>query len=957
MNEWLFAGGVAALAMLATAGLTPLAMVFAHRLGVLDQPEARKVHERPTPRTGGIAIAGGVSVAAAVGLGAAWLGWLEAESTQVTKMLLILVVSLFVFAVGLADDVRTVSSRFKTLVLIGAGMALCSGGVLLKAILFGELLNEALWFTWPSTILWVLVVTVAVNFIDGLDGLAAGLVALAGAVLSVYLLALGQPFMAIVPLALTGALAGFLIFNTHPARVFMGDSGSMFIGVVVGASMIWANGTIGTARGVILPALALSIPLLDTAVTMYRRKYMQRRSIFSAERGHIHHHLLDRGLSHRSAVVVLYAVSIAVVLLGALSMIADGWSSLGGFSLIGLLLWGTFRFAGSVRTSEMLEAFHRKRRADGQSQHYHRAFEAAQLDFRKATEFHSWWQACCRAAEGLDLHRLTLEVAARDGSTRELEWTATDAEAGAACMSAVVPMKDRRDDRLLHANVEVAATHSLESAGHRVALFSRLMADHGLYHVGRELRNGQATVTRETTPRLRETSEGDGQPSDGATTMPGRSSRRVAIVHDFLYTYAGAERVLEQMINEYPEADLFSLFDFLPDDQRDFIRHKPVNTTLIQKMPLASRKHRAYLPMMPLAIEQLDLSGYDLVISSSHLVAKGVITGPEQMHVCYCHSPARFAWDLQHEYLSQANIGFGPKGLITRSLLHYLRAWDIRSAMGVDSFISNSEFIARRIHKVYRRRAKVIYPPVDTSAFTPADERKDYYITASRLVPYKRIDLLVEAFNRMPHRRLLVIGDGPEREKIESLAGPNVSILGYQSTDRLRQMVGEAKAFMFAAEEDFGIVPVEAMAAGTPVIAYGAGGACETVVDGQTGLLFDRQHPAWVVDAVERFERQSERFDPAEVEAHAERFSIDRFRSEFRAEVESQWERFRATRTMHVTTPVAVEPTSSYGHANDHGQANGNGHAAAPTPADAPADAAKTSPPDPAKPGPMATAP
>ncbi len=226
---------------------------------------------------------------------------------------------------------------------------------------------------------------------------------------------------------------------------------------------------------------------------------------------------------------------------------------------------------------------------------------------------------------------------------------------------------------------------------------------------------------------------------------------------------------------------------------------------------------------MPLAIEQMNLSRYDMVISSSHCVAKGVVTGPDQLHISYVHTPMRYAWDAQHEYLAGTGLDRGLKGLYARWMLHKLRQWDVRTSHGVDSFVANSQFIARRIWKTYRRHARVIYPPVDTGAFSLSDRREEFYLTASRLVPYKKIEVLVEAFASMPGKRLVVIGDGPGWKGLRAKATPNVTLLGYQSTDALRDFIQRARAFLFASREDFGIVLVEAQAAGTPVIAFGQG--------------------------------------------------------------------------------------------------------------------------------------
>ena len=369
---------------------------------------------------------------------------------------------------------------------------------------------------------------------------------------------------------------------------------------------------------------------------------------------------------------------------------------------------------------------------------------------------------------------------------------------------------------------------------------------------------------------------------------------KVAIVHDWLVTYAGAERLLEEVINCFPEADLFAIVDFVPQNERGFLKDKPVKTSFIQKLPLAKKKYRAYLPFMPLAVEQFDLSGYDIVISSSHAVAKGVITGPDQLHISYVHSPMRYAWDLQHQYLKETGLDRGLKGWLAKRELHKLRMWDLRTANGVDHFLANSRFIARRIWKVYRREATVIYPPVDVDSFSLCEQKEDFFLTASRMVPYKKIDLIAEAFSLMPDKRLYIIGDGPDFDKVKSKAGANVELLGYQPFEVLRDYMQRAKAFVFAAEEDFGIVPVEAQACGTPVIAYGKGGALETVTEGETGLFFDAQTPSSIIEAVKRFEDMKDRFIPSKIREETLRFSKDRFRQEFSSFVNDAWESFKS---------------------------------------------------------------
>lgn len=374
----------------------------------------------------------------------------------------------------------------------------------------------------------------------------------------------------------------------------------------------------------------------------------------------------------------------------------------------------------------------------------------------------------------------------------------------------------------------------------------------------------------------------------------GGSWLKIAIIHDWLVTYAGAERVLEQMINVFPQADLFSIIDFLPDNQRGFIQNKKVQTSFIQKLPFAKKKYRQYLPLMPLAIEQFDLSSYDIIISSSHAVAKGVLTGPDQIHISYVHTPIRYAWDLQHQYLKESGLDKGLKGWIIKLFLHNIRIWDYRTANGVDEFIANSKFIARRIKKVYRREATVIYPPVDVSTFTVRETKENFYLTASRMVPYKKIDLIVETFSGLPDKKLIVIGDGPDFKKIRAKAKSNVEFLGYQPSTVLKDYMQRAKAFVFAAEEDFGIMPVEAQACGTPVIAYGKGGALETVCGlstaKPTGVFFLEQTSSALAEAVVYFEKNRDKFTPENCRNNALRFSVERFQAEFRDFVEEQLE-------------------------------------------------------------------
>lgn len=403
------------------------------------------------------------------------------------------------------------------------------------------------------------------------------------------------------------------------------------------------------------------------------------------------------------------------------------------------------------------------------------------------------------------------------------------------------------------------------------------------------------------------TSNGDGSPEPATMLRPGR----VGLVHDWLPVYAGAERVLEQMIHAYPGADVFSLIDFIPENQRGFLQEKEVTTSFIQSLPFAKTKYRYYLPFAPAAIEQFDLDDYDVVVSSSYAVAKGALTRADQLHISYVHSPMRYAWDLHHEYLRESGLTSGLRSMVARAILHYMRLYDTMTANRVDVFLANSQHVARRIWKTYRRKAQVIYPPVDVNRFELQEEKEDFYLAMSRLVPYKRMDLIVEAFAAMPDKELVVIGDGPDMRKIEKLAGPNVTLLGYQPNEAVEHYMRNARAFVFAAEEDFGIVPVEAQACGTPVIAYGKGGALETVVPGKTGVFFQEQDVAHVKAAIDDFEAVEERLNPEEIRANAERFSHDVFRSIFTRTVNRAYARFIdehsvANQHMFETTPSAT---------------------------------------------------
>lgn len=359
---------------------------------------------------------------------------------------------------------------------------------------------------------------------------------------------------------------------------------------------------------------------------------------------------------------------------------------------------------------------------------------------------------------------------------------------------------------------------------------------------------------------------------------------KVAIVHDWMTVKGGGENCIEQFLELFPDADLHCVVDFLPNGERDWLKGRPVRTSFLQRIWGARKHYRSYLALAPLAVEQFDLTGYDLIISTNSAVAKGVITGPDQLHIAYTFSPIRYAWDLQHTYLREAGLTRGLKSALARLVLHYIRIWDTRTANGVDHYVAISHFIARRIAKIYGRQATVIYPPVDIDRFTLGGVREDFYVTASRMVPYKRIPLIAEAFRAMPDRRLVIIGDGPEMDAVRQIAGPNVQILGRQPADVLVDYLQRAKAFIFAAEEDFGIAPLEAQACGTPVIAFGGGACLETIRgrdgDGQTGVFFAEQTPASLASAVHHLDNRLHAISPEDCRANAARFGVDRFRRE-----------------------------------------------------------------------------
>lgn len=354
---------------------------------------------------------------------------------------------------------------------------------------------------------------------------------------------------------------------------------------------------------------------------------------------------------------------------------------------------------------------------------------------------------------------------------------------------------------------------------------------------------------------------------------------KIALVQDWFVVNGGAEKVVKEIIHLYPEADIFSLVDFLNSkDRNDILNGKHSTTSYLQKMPLAKKHYRHYLPLFPNAIESLDFTGYDLIISSSYAVAKGIKKKENQIHICYCHSPVRYAWDLKKEYLSSLSW---PAQQLSKPVLNYIRNWDQCTTSRVDLFIANSNNVAERIKRIYKRDSIVIYPPVDTDAFAPHEQKDDYYFTSMRVVPYKKLDLIVDAFTEMPDKKLVVSGDGPDLEKIKSRAGKNIIFKGFVEKPELIQLMQHAKAFVLAAEEDFGITSLEAQSCCTPVIAYRKGGYLETVVEGKTGMFFNEPTIASLKKTVDEFEKSGKKFSKADFEINVSRFTSEKFRNAF----------------------------------------------------------------------------
>lgn len=372
-------------------------------------------------------------------------------------------------------------------------------------------------------------------------------------------------------------------------------------------------------------------------------------------------------------------------------------------------------------------------------------------------------------------------------------------------------------------------------------------------------------------------------------SLEGYDLGRIALVHEWLSVKAGSEKVTESFVDIFENVDLFATVDFMSKEDRDQIADgRKIKTSFIQYLPRARRHFRYYLPIMPWAVRGHNLKKYALIISSSHAFAHGVKKHPGQLHVSYCHTPMRYIWDLQDVYLESHGINIGPLGWASKILTSMLRAWDARVSKKVDYYIANSSFTAQRIRRFYGRKATVIHPPVNIEKFEVEADKDDYYITVSRLVCYKKVDLVVEAFNGLPDKKLIVIGDGPEKEKIEKMAGPNVTMLSHLEFSEFHKYMRKARAFVFAGKEDFGITLVEAQACGTPLIAFHKGGAAEIVKHQKTGLFFRKQSVEAVQAAIGEFETNyQDGFDAQTIRENAERFNYERFKREMRQFVAS----------------------------------------------------------------------
>jgi len=458
--------------------ITPLVIRLAHWLRILNVPGVRDVHSRPIPRIGGMAVFFSTMLPLSLVLllqntiGSAFRDILP----QITVLL---VAAMLVFLVGLIDDIRGLRARIRLLAQVVAATGVCIAGIRIESVTIADWLTlDFGWFSWPLTMLWIVGVTNAVNMTDGLDGLAAGISAVACGVIAIFAIHNGQVIMAVLMLALLGSLSGFLYFNFNPAKIFLGDSGSFFLGFTIAASSVMCSHKSSALVGLALPALALGIPIFDTLFSMLRR-FLERRSMFSSDRAHFHHRLLDLGLKHKHVVIAIYGITLFVTGLGLFMMITHNEKSLVIFLCLLMLLVLAFRIVGSVRLRETITQLREKYAVTNRTREEVERFEAAQLHLRRATTFEQWWRAISAAAGMMDCLSLSLPITSRDGTSRTLTWK-NGSESDSQHMNANIPVQDRRSGPPLNLKIEIYTDGSLESAGRRIALFTRLVEEHGV---------------------------------------------------------------------------------------------------------------------------------------------------------------------------------------------------------------------------------------------------------------------------------------------------------------------------------------------------------------------------------------------------------------------------------------------------------------------------------------------
>jgi len=472
------------LSFLVSIGLVPLVTAIARRLELVDMPNARNVHSVPTPRIGGTAFV--LATLVAITIAFAFLPQLQSQFIVSKKQILaFLIVSVGIFSVGLLDDIRTLSGKFKFLALLVASLVTYWAGFCIKSLTVGTLFTVDLgWLSWPVTALWIIGITVGINFIDGVDGLAAGVSAISCGFIAIVALHVGQVVVAAIMIALIGSLVGFLFFNFNPAKIFMGDCGSMFLGFTIGVATVACASNSSSIEILGIPTVALGIPIIDAVCTFIRRGILERRSIFNAERGHIHHRLLDLGFNQKHTVIVLYFVTIVTAGLAMFTLATHDYETLIVLLCLTILYLLFFRAIGSYDLKQTISAIKRNRSIKRAEKNFQNHFEDVQLEYRRAQSFNDWWRCTCNAAEHLEFVSMTVETESRDGTIRTLIWKQKNNDLPLYKTTDVaIPFKDRRAGSNVRINAKVAQNDSLESAGKRMAYFMRLIDEHGISHL------------------------------------------------------------------------------------------------------------------------------------------------------------------------------------------------------------------------------------------------------------------------------------------------------------------------------------------------------------------------------------------------------------------------------------------------------------------------------------------